>query len=275
MIQKAGFCCFKPDPITPQKAEEYLGLYIPNYPKEKFAYINTEDVVKNKYFITSYGRVFDICGKELFPEIFTSPENNVIYTRIELSCTTYYKRRKFFVHRLVADAFIPKTADDIANNRNIVNHKYNRDGRCNYVWNLEWSNISENTLHGIGPESIYDQNIYNIDHIIKRRSLIDYDSSGDKNPKSRISEFQAHLIRIAYTKLHYNSRDCAIYAWLEGNTQDILLVSSIIHGHAWKHVGIQYGIEPDKKGKHSSYYTRVREDKKDEYNSIASKRNYS
>lgn len=193
--------------------------------------------------------------------------------RIELSCSTYYKRRKFFVHRLVAGAFILKTADDIANNRNIVNHKYNRDGRCNYVWNLEWSNISENTLHGNMKTLEYDYTLYDVNHILERRSLIDYDNTGDKNPKSRISEYQAHLICIAYTKLHYNARDCAIYAWLEGSKQDILLVSSIIHGYTWNYVGVQYGIEPRSSEHHQ--YNRIRENKINEYNDIVNKRNYS
>lgn len=51
------------------------------------------------------------------------------------------KSHDFYVHRLVADAFIPKVEG-----KNYVNHK---DGnpRNNEVNNLEWCTIAENNLH--------------------------------------------------------------------------------------------------------------------------------
>lgn len=274
MSEKAGFCCFKPFPLTVEEANQKLALYIPGYPPELFAKIETEDIVRDKYFISTYGRVFTIYGKELFPEEWKSIHNKLTYLRIELSCSTFHKRRKFFIHRLVADAFIPKTEDDIINNRNIVNHKYNRDGRCNFVWNLEWSNLSENTLHGIHFESNYDIAMYNPSYILDRRALISYNQNGEANPKSRISDFQAHLICHAYTQLNYNIRDCAIYAWLEGTEKDCILVSSIVNGHAWKEVGILYGITPKETTK-KDRCNPVRVEYKEEYDKIVENRNYS
>lgn len=51
------------------------------------------------------------------------------------------KSHDYYVHRLVADAFIPKVI-----NKNYINHK---DGnpRNNEVNNLEWCTIAENNLH--------------------------------------------------------------------------------------------------------------------------------
>lgn len=51
------------------------------------------------------------------------------------------KKKRYFVHRLVADAFIPRIIG-----KNIVNHKNGvRDD--NRVENIEWCTTSENNLH--------------------------------------------------------------------------------------------------------------------------------
>ena len=52
------------------------------------------------------------------------------------------KRKKFYIHRLVAEAFIPNP-----NNYNIVNHK-DENPNNNHVDNLEWCTQSYNIKHG-------------------------------------------------------------------------------------------------------------------------------
>ena len=272
MVEKSAMCFFKPEKLSEIEATDKLSISIEGYPSEVFKYIDFEDVCKEKYFITSYGRVFTSYGKELFPESYIPPKQNTIYLRIELSCDTYIKRRKFFVHRLVANAFISKSYDDIINNRDIVNHKFNKDGRCNFVWNLEWTNDSENTYHGLHFNENYDQSLFNQDIILDRRKYISYDQYGEENPKSRISEFQANLICYAYTVLKYSMKDCAIYAWLEGNKSDISLVSSIVHGYCWNTVSINYGIIPKEKRDNIKRATNLRPDKFKEYRSIRDKK---
>ena len=269
MVERAPICCFKPSKLTPEEAKKKLSLSIPNYPAEEFSYISMEDIKPESYFITSYGRVFTVYGKELFPDYYNSIRENNVYMRIELGCTTYYKRRKFFIHRLVAYAFIPRTDEDIKLNRDCVNHKFNKDGRCNYVWNLEWCNISENTLHGLYFNEPFDMGLFDYRFITDRRDVLlqNYSQIGQDNPKSRISEHQAMLICYAYTVLDYNPYECAIYAWLEGNEKDILLVNSIINGYAWKSVSCKYGIEGKSRNK-PKRTSPIRENKKEEYDKM-------
>ena len=52
------------------------------------------------------------------------------------------KPKTFFVHRLVAEAFVPNPTKE-----NTVNHK-NRNGLDNRVQNIEWCSIRENASHG-------------------------------------------------------------------------------------------------------------------------------
>lgn len=49
--------------------------------------------------------------------------------------------RKFFVHRLVAIAFLENP-----DGKETVNHK-NKDRACNTVENLEWMTMDENYVH--------------------------------------------------------------------------------------------------------------------------------
>lgn len=268
MVKKEAFCMFNPPKLTEIEAMQRLGLKINNYPTEEFKFIQMEDIIHEKYFITSFGRIFTSYGRELFPEEYYPPKKNNVYLRIELSCSGYIKRRKFFVHRLVGNAFIPKTQDDINNNRDLINHKYNKDGRCNFSWNLEWVNDSENTLHGLYFNEPYDEYMFNFEIIMNRRNFINYDQYGDNNPNSRISEYQAHLICYGYTVYGYSPRECAIYAWMEGNDKDVILVNSIINGYSWTKVSSQYGIVAKPKIPKSKRANPKREDKKEEYDNM-------
>ena len=270
MVDRAPICIFKQHPLTLEEAKHKLSLFIAGFPPEEFAYISMEDIVEHKYFITSYGRVFTVYGRELFPDYFNSIRENNVYIRIELSCTTYIKRRKFFIHRLVANAFIPKTLEDIEFKRDCVNHKFNKDGRCNYVWNLEWCNISENTLHGLYFNEPYDPYLYDFTLITSRRDILvqNYSQIGEENPKSRISEYQAMLICYAYTVLGYSPEECAVYAWLEGNEKDMLVVYSIINGHSWQTISSKYGIKSKERIKPPKRTNPRRENKKAEYDEM-------
>ena len=47
------------------------------------------------------------------------------------------------MHRLVAQAFIPKTEEDLELGRNLVNHLDGNPSH-NWAWNLEWCTNGEN-----------------------------------------------------------------------------------------------------------------------------------
>ena len=72
------------------------------------------------------------------------------YERVTLSKNN--KTKKFSIHRLVADTFIPNTE-----NKPQVNH-INEIKTDNRVENLEWVTQSENTLHSIKNRKEYNKN---------------------------------------------------------------------------------------------------------------------
>lgn len=106
------------------------------------------------YKISSYGRVkvkrrvvYKIIDGELQPnyvskeKIMTPFDNGTGYLSITLIKDG--KRKNFYVHRLVAEAFI-----DNPYNKQCVNHK-DYDRKNNKASNLEWVTPSENTIYSI------------------------------------------------------------------------------------------------------------------------------
>lgn len=266
MIEPAAICLFKPCKLSEEEASTKFGLQLQGCPKEIFKYIKFEDIIPDYYMITSYGRIFNAYGRELKRDIYITPRNKT-YWRIQLSCTTYIKRRYFYIHRLVANAFIPRTQDDIIHNRNMVNHIYDRTGLCNYVWNLEWVNDTENIMHSLHFNESYNEQMFNTSFIDDRDIQI-YDQSGETHSRSTISEFQAHLICHARINLGYTLKECATYAWLDHSKHSINIVTSIVNGYAWRHVGILYGIEPKPSRKIHPTRKHRRYDMKQEYDDM-------
>ena len=97
----------------------------------KIYWINDE---LTKYSISNSGKVRnDKNGKILKTNFYEG------YERVDLTHDDVQKQ--FFIHRLVAMAFIPNPE-----NKPEVNHK-DGDKSNNYDWNLEWSTRSENMIH--------------------------------------------------------------------------------------------------------------------------------
>lgn len=98
--------------------------------KEKWKKCKSE----KDYLISSWGRVFSLkTGKKLRPYLHKSRCN--YYFRIELG------GKKYFVHRLVADAFLKND-----NNKPQVDHN-DRNTLNNNVKNLSWITEKENKQH--------------------------------------------------------------------------------------------------------------------------------
>lgn len=112
--------------------------------QEEYRILNTID---SKYAVSNLGNIKNIkTEKVLKPEI-----TNKGYKKISLSING--KRKKFYIHRLVALMFLENNNPKKDN----VNHK---DGNKlnNIVENLEWCTSSENQIHaieaGLKPQNI-------------------------------------------------------------------------------------------------------------------------
>ena len=242
MIERAPVCVFNCGELTPEQAQYKFRLFIPGFPEEQFAFIDSEGVIKNRYFITSYGRVFTSNGYELFPEYDYAHNDKSAkpYMRINLPCIDG-RRRRVYIHRLVANAFIPKEPG-----KDIINHAINLDGRCNYVWNLEWCDFKENSQHYYNYIPNFDPHLYNFHYITDRRD-IEVLKKVCHNRFAKFSDHQAMLICYAYTVKGYSLEDCIEYAWLDPTPDIIRAVYNILTGVSWTHISSKYGIIPKHK----------------------------
>lgn len=102
---------------------------------------------ESQYQISTHGRVRslsrEVCNPKscrIIPErLMTLHHHTNGYSVVWLRKPSIH--RKYFVHRLVAQAFIPNPAE-----KQVVNH-IDRDKENNHLTNLEWLSLSENTQH--------------------------------------------------------------------------------------------------------------------------------
>lgn len=90
---------------------------------------------ETSYFVSSDGKVFNRNGREIKPYLHTRG-----YLKVDL--WDKQKRKKLFVHRLVAEAFLPNP-----NGYPQINHK-DEDKTNNAVENLEWCTNRYNMNYG-------------------------------------------------------------------------------------------------------------------------------
>ncbi len=89
------------------------------------------------YMVSNLGRVFSVAGNKIKEPVVTHRG----YYEMALYKKTY--RKRFKVHRLVAEAFIQNPE-----NKPIINHK-DTNKLNNEVGNLEWCTLRENTDHAV------------------------------------------------------------------------------------------------------------------------------
>lgn len=108
--------------------------YEEHYEVDQFGRIYSVDRVVS---VNDNGRVYDktLKGKQMKQSIHTQGYKTV-------SLTKDGKTKTVFVHRIVAEAFIPNTE-----NLPMVNHK-DEDKTNNFVENLEWCSASYNRTYG-------------------------------------------------------------------------------------------------------------------------------
>lgn len=101
------------------------------------------------YFVSKKGDVYNASGLKLKPRI-----NKQGYLKVSLSKNG--KQKGFFIHRLVAIAFI-----DNPDQKKTVNH-INGIKNDNRVENLEWATQQENNMHA------WETGLQNANHLRKR-----------------------------------------------------------------------------------------------------------
>lgn len=114
------------------------------------------------YQISNLGKIKGLSKQDGFyylKERLLKPVNNFGYQRIILSKNKI--KKNYFIHKLVAEAFIPNP-----NNYPIVNHKDgNKENNC--VNNLEWCSHKQNTEHAVK------------NNLIKHNKIGQYDKKGN------------------------------------------------------------------------------------------------
>lgn len=210
----------------------YNDIMEPWYPEE-FKTINYYPIKQNMYAISNYGRVININTNRELCRFKGGGYYNIALQNEDNSRSVYY------IHILVAHHFIPRTEDDIANNRIYVNHK-NLIRSMNYVHNLEWVNDAENNKHSYEYRDLKLRS--DVVVRLKTETWGTMRTCGEKNGMARITEDQANEIcRLGEEGGHTNLEICRL-AGLEGNKNDIGVVRSILTGKRWKHVSCNYNL---------------------------------
>lgn len=174
------------------------------YPSEIFSELSIDAPLKKRYAVSNYGRLISFTkdftdGREL--KGGRADGYRTLDYRIEVNGKK--KSKYLFLYRLVAEHFIPKTADD---QTNVLHLDYTRDN--DHVNNLRWATRPEMLAHGQkSPHVIAARKIprlgitgkLNATQVIRLKKLIH-----DPNRKTRlkiiakqfgISEMQLHRIK--------------------------------------------------------------------------------
>lgn len=96
------------------------------------------------YLVSNLGRVMSLHSRHNSPRIVSGVTDKDGYQRVYISDGISGKR--FFVHRLVAVAFIPNP-----DNLPVVNHK-DENKQNNRAENLEWCTVRQNTVYNDMPK---------------------------------------------------------------------------------------------------------------------------
>lgn len=134
-----------------------------------------------KYLVDEFGNVYTVRRRGTSGGILPQRKNSTGYMRVDLQRGK--TKHSVFVHRLVADAFIPKI-----DGKNVVNHK---DGNKlnNHVSNLEWCTHAENIQHAYANGLVGDL----------------HHACGEKHHGSKLSDDDVISIYKEYRATHKSS----------------------------------------------------------------------
>lgn len=164
------------------------------------------------YEISSFGNVKNGVSQRILA--FQVKKNG--YLQVQLS--NKQKHKKYYIHRLVALAFIPNPE-----NKTQVNHK-NGNKSDNSLYNLEWVTPKDNMKH------CYDTGLRN--------------QLGSKNRMAVLTEDDVLKIKEIYT-----TTKCTQYKLAELFNVSKQTINNILRGKSWSHVPIDKEIKIHNKGK--------------------------
>lgn len=214
------------------------------YPVEIFYKIDFWGIKKDTYIISSYGRVFSLNTNKEMTFTRQKIEYRTVQLVVEDGSGNEFNKKGFRVHRLVAMAFIVKTIEDYQMGRDIPNHK-NLIKTDNHVWNLEWVNESENTIHALQNNAEYIYNLPNLFQPINEQPQENNwgkgIAKGDRNGKTRVSDQQVHILCQGLQE-GKSPKECCLMAGLEWNDANSALLNNIKSGRRRQDIASQYNI---------------------------------
>lgn len=145
----------------------YEGIYqISNYGNVR----SLDREVKRAFHKNGVMRTLKVKGQKI-----KGTPNNQGYLRVSL-VNLGKNKKKFFIHRLVGNAFLSKKRED----QKWINHK---DGikSNNHHSNLEWVNCQENSIHSINNK-------------------LQIPLKGESNPFSKLTQIEVDEIRLRHSK---------------------------------------------------------------------------
>lgn len=193
---------------------------------EEWKDIDFFDIKKDTYQISNFGNVFSKAKNGLL-----SPAISNGYLTVQL-VTNDGSRKTFYIHRLVAMAFIenpdPNTLVEV-NHKNLF-----RDDP--FVENLEWTTKQEN---------IYHENINKGHNVSQKSSTKEWgageDTYGENNGMAKLKESE---VRIMLSALENGAsyKEAIIAAGLKPTENMRYNLSHIARGHRWKYLSKEYNI---------------------------------
>lgn len=220
--------------VTQDNINKFISYDI-NPVVERFKIIDNsiaENIKENMYAISTFGRVFNIrTGHEL-----SLTQNDDYYLSLGLQQNDN-SRKNYLAHRLVANAFIEKTEDDIKNGRDCINHK-NLMPSYNYYKNLEYATRAENNAHAKAN---------NADKINKciQKSKSNWSNgaitAGEHNGMCRVTDNQVHIICQSLQN-GCTRKEACINAGLKGDKHDLAVVKTIVNGTKRKNISCLYDL---------------------------------
>ncbi len=161
---------------------------------------------KGLYQISNYGRI------KSFPRYRQHRESKILKPScdsmgyLKIGLIKDGKSKRFSIHRLVAQAFIPNP-----NNLPEVNHKDGHPLNC-YVENLEWATKSENMQHAI------------------KMGLL---KTGTENVRAKLTAEQVRYIREVYKPF---DREFGARALARKFNVSLAIIKDVIHRRTYKNV---------------------------------------